>query len=65
MPKRRARAGRPRKPGHRTNSGRLSRAAADVHDRGTHESQAKRAYMINGADPQLAATVSGILWPTT
>jgi hypothetical protein len=39
----------------------LSRTAADVRDHGTREGQAKRPALIDGADPQLAATASGIL----
>jgi hypothetical protein len=56
--------GRPRKPGPRTKSGRLSRAykAPELRDKRTPEFCAKRAYLINWADPQLAATVSGILF---
>lgn len=46
----------------RTNSGRLSGAyKTAVRDKGTPEFLEKRAYLINGADPQLAATASGIL----
>jgi hypothetical protein len=54
---------RPRKSGKRTKSGRLSRAYKhpDLRDKGTPENQARRAYTINGADPQLVATASGIL----
>jgi hypothetical protein len=54
---------RKRKHGPRTKSGRLSRAykSPDLQDKGTPENQARRAYTINGADPQLAATASGIL----
>jgi hypothetical protein len=33
----------------------------EVRDKGTPEFLEKRAYLINGADPQLAATASGIL----
>ena len=33
----------------------------DLRDKGTLEAQAKRHALINGADPQLAATASGIL----
>ena len=56
-------AGRKRKPGPRTKSGRLSRAYKDpeIRDLGTREFQDKRAYLVNGADPALAATASGIL----
>ena len=52
-----------RKPGPRTKSGRLSRAykSPELRDKGTPEAQNKRAYLINGSDPQLAATASGIL----
>jgi hypothetical protein len=52
-----------RKPGPRTKSGRLSRAykSPELRDKGTPENQNKRAYVINGADPQLAASASGIL----
>jgi hypothetical protein len=32
-----------------------------VRDQGTREFCAKREYLVNGADPQLAATASGIL----
>ena len=54
---------RKRKPGPRTPSGRLSRAykSPELRDKGTPEVQDKRAYLINGSDPQLAATASGIL----
>jgi hypothetical protein len=53
---------RRRKPGPRTKSGRLSRAHKSVaRDRGTAENQARRHALINGSDPQLAATASGIL----
>jgi hypothetical protein len=60
MPKRR---GRPRKAGPRTKADRLSRAykSPELRDKGTFECQRKREYLINGADPQLAATASGIL----
>ena len=54
---------RPRKPGPRTKSGRLSRAYKSpvLRDKGTPEAQSKRHALINGADPQLAATASWIL----
>jgi hypothetical protein len=53
---------RRRKPGVRTRSGRLSRSyRAPARDTGTAEVQPKRAYLINGSDPQLAASASGIL----
>jgi hypothetical protein len=53
---------RKRKPGPRTKSGRLSRAyTGPARDVGTPEFCAKRAYLINGSDPQLAASASGIL----
>jgi hypothetical protein len=54
---------RPRKSGKRAASGRLSRAhkSPELRDRGTPEFLAKREYLINGADPQLAATTPGIL----
>lgn len=54
---------RRRKPGvARAKSGRISRAyAGPARDTGTKETQAKRAYLINGSDPQLAASASGIL----
>jgi hypothetical protein len=54
---------RKRKHGPRTKSGRLSRAYKhpDLRDHGTPEFVAKRSAAINGADPQLAATASGIL----
>lgn len=53
---------RKRKDRPRTASGRLSRAFKNAaRDTGTPEQQLKRAYLINGADPQLAATTSGIL----
>ena len=53
---------RKRKPGHRTKSGCLSCAyIGPARDTGTREMQAKRAYLINGSDPQLAASASGIL----
>jgi hypothetical protein len=59
----RRKAGRKRKPGPRTKSGRLSPAYKDpeLRDLGTREFQAKRLAIVNGADPQLAATASGIL----
>jgi hypothetical protein len=54
--------GRRAKLGHRTKSGRLSRAyQGPARDVGTDEFQAKRAALINGSDPQLAASASGIL----
>jgi hypothetical protein len=56
--------GRPRKEGPRTKSGRLSRAGSrnpELRDHGTKQCVAKRELMINGADPQLLATASGIL----
>jgi hypothetical protein len=55
--------GRPRKKQPRTKSGRLSRAykSVELRDYGTAKYVAKRAAIINGADPQLAATASGIL----
>jgi hypothetical protein len=58
-----AKRGRPRKSGPRTKSGRASRAykSPELRDKGTPECQSKRAYLINRADPQLAATASGIL----
>jgi hypothetical protein len=47
----------------RTKSGRLSRAGSfDLVDRGPRENQAKRHALINGADPALAASASGILF---
>jgi hypothetical protein len=54
---------RRRRPGPRTKSGRLSRAtkSPELRDLGTDEGRAKRAALINGSDPQLAATASGIL----
>jgi hypothetical protein len=55
---------RKRKAGPRTKSGRLkNRPHRDLNlrDLGTPEFQAHRGAMINGADPQLAATASGIL----
>jgi hypothetical protein len=53
----------PAKSAFRPKSGRLSRAhkSPDLRDQGTAEFQSKRAYLINGSDPQLAATTSGIL----
>jgi hypothetical protein len=53
---------RKRKSGPRAKSGRLSRAykSPDLRDYGTPEFAAKRNAAINGADPQLAATASGI-----
>jgi hypothetical protein len=46
----------------RLRSARLSRAwKGPARDVGTAEMLAKRAYLINGSDPQLAATASGIL----
>jgi hypothetical protein len=63
MPRKR-KAGRPRKPGPRTKTGRLSEARKkfpELRDKGTPEAQSKRAYLINGSDPQLAASASGIL----
>ena len=61
---RRRKAGRKQKSGPRTKSGRLSRAykSSELRDQGTWEFQNKRQYLINGADPQLAATASGILF---
>jgi hypothetical protein len=55
--------GRPKKTGKRTKSGRLSRAYqhVEIRDLGPDEARIKRSYLINGADPQLAATASGIL----
>jgi hypothetical protein len=56
--------GRPRKDGPRTKSGRLSRAIKHnpkLRDEGTKQFVAKRTAMVNGADPQLSATASGIL----
>ena len=54
--------GRKRKAGPRTKSGKLSRAyKTALRDEGTAEFRAKRLRLINGADPQLAATTSGIL----
>ena len=52
-----------RKPGPRTKCGRIFRAYKDpeIRDHGPKEFQAKRQYLVNGADPQLAATASGIL----
>ena len=60
---RRRKPGRKQKSGPRTKSGRLSRAykTPEIRDHGTKECQDKRQYLINGADPQLAATASGIL----
>jgi hypothetical protein len=60
---RQRKAGRKLKPGPRTKCGRLSRAYKDpeIRDQGTREFCAKRAYLVNGADPALAATASGIL----
>jgi hypothetical protein len=57
------RRGRSRKSGKRTASGRLSRAYKhiELRDLGTDEMRIKRGYLINGADPQLAASASGIL----
>jgi hypothetical protein len=56
------RRGRAKKAGPRTKSGRLSRAyQGPARDAGTAELQAKRLAAINGADPQLAASASGIL----
>jgi hypothetical protein len=55
---------RKRKPGPRTKSGRLKRRPhrdLTLRDLGTPEFREKRHAMINGADPQLAATASGIL----
>jgi hypothetical protein len=53
---------RRRKSGYRTKKDRLSRAYKTVaRDLGSPESLLKRASLINGADPQLAATASGIL----
>jgi hypothetical protein len=53
---------RKRKPGPRTKSGRLSRSyRGPARDVGTPEFCAKRGYLINGSDPQLAATTSGVL----
>jgi hypothetical protein len=54
---------RKRKAGPRTKSGRLSRAhkSPELRDKGTFEGQAKRQFLVNGGDSQLAATASGIL----
>ena len=50
------------KPGPRTKPGKLSRAyRGPARDVGTPEFCAKRHYLINGSDPQLAASASGIL----
>ena len=55
--------GRKRKAGPRTKSGKLSRAHKTlVRDEGTAEFRAKRARLINGADPALSATASGVLF---
>jgi hypothetical protein len=54
----------PPKSGMRTNSAGCrasTRAIPSSGTRGRPRSQAKRAYLIDGADPQLAATASGIL----
>jgi hypothetical protein len=50
-------AGRRQKPGPRTEDGRLSRAYKflELRDLGTREFQNKRQYLVNGADPALAA----------
>jgi hypothetical protein len=55
---RRRKAGPRRKTGKRTRSGRLSRAYKDpeIRDHGTKEFVEKRQYVVNGADPSLAAT---------
>jgi hypothetical protein len=52
-----------RKHARRTKSGRISRAYRhpEVKDLGTHEAQSKRHALVNGSDPQLAASASGIL----
>jgi hypothetical protein len=62
MAKRR-KSGPKRKAGKRTKSGRLSRAYKDpeIRDHGTKEFIEKRAALVNGADPSLAATASGLL----
>jgi len=49
--------------GPREANGRCSRRIAhQLVDRGTQKSQDRRAYLVNGSDPQLAATASGILF---
>ena len=55
--------GRKRKAGPRTKNGRLSRAykSTQLRDEGTAEFRAKRLRLINGSDPALAASTSGIL----
>ena len=54
---------RKRKKGPRTKSGRLSRAykSPELRDHGTREFVEKRAALVNGGAPELAATASGIL----
>ena len=55
---------RKRRPGPRTKCGQLSKAYSGnpaCRDRCTPEFEDKRAALINGSDPQLAATASGIL----
>jgi hypothetical protein len=54
--------GRPRKPGARTPSGQLSRAAGAVPvDRGTREGQRNRTFLVNGSPVELAGSPVGIL----
>ena len=61
--RRRSGGGRPRKPGARTPSGRLSRAyQAEARDSGTKESERHRLALCNGSDPALSASVSGNLF---
>ena len=57
-----ARAGRPRKLGRRTKSGRIARKShARGVDRGTEELQAMRFRLANGEDPALTSYPLGIL----
>ena len=57
-----ARAGRPRKLGRRTKSGRIARKShARGVDRGTEELQAMRQHLANGGDPALTSYPLGIL----
>jgi hypothetical protein len=62
---RRRKSGPKRKAGPRTKSGKLSRAYKrnpEVRDQGTRELQAKRLALVNGGDPQMAASAATILY---
>jgi hypothetical protein len=56
------RSTRPRKPGTRTPSGRLSRAyKGAARDEGTRDAERHRLALVNGGDPALASSPLGIL----